>query len=61
MIPICLSVVKIFKRIDRYENATLLITLMCASIPGALLSQDLWLNPLLWLTFSLVLRLEYRK
>lgn len=61
MIPICLSVVKIFKRIDRYENATLLITLMCASIPGALLSQDLWLNPLLWLMFSLVLRLEYRK
>ena len=59
--PICVSVVKIFRKIDRYENATVLIALMCASIPGALFSQDLWLNPLLWLTFSLVLRLKYRK
>ena len=61
MLPICSAIVKIFRRIDRYENATFLITVMCASIPGALFSQDLWLNPLLWLTFSLVLRLEYRK
>lgn len=58
--PLCLSTVRFFKRIEEYENSTLLITLICASVPGALFSGDLWLNPLLWLTYSLILRLEYR-
>ena len=61
IIPILTSAMKIFKRIGNYENSTVLIALICASVPGALFSGDLWLNPLLWLTFSLILRWEYRR
>ena len=60
IVPLLSSVIKIFKRIGDYENSTVLIALICASVPGALFSGDLWLNPLLWLTFSLILRREYR-
>lgn len=61
IVPLLSSVIKIFKRIGDYENSTVLIALICASVPGALFSGDLWLNPLLWLTFSLILRREYRR
>lgn len=61
IVPLLSSVIKIFKRIGDYENSTVLIALICASVPGALFSGDLWLNPLLWLTFSLILRQEYRR
>ena len=61
IVPIFTSAIKIFKRIGNYENSTVLIALICASVPGALFSGDLWLNPLLWLTFSLILRREYRR
>ncbi len=61
IVPILTSAMKIFKRIGNYENSTVLIALICASVPGALFSGDLWLNPLLWLTFSLILRWEYRR
>lgn len=60
IVPLLSSVIKIFKRIGDYENSTVLIALICASVPGALFSGDLWLNPLLWLTFSLIFRREYR-
>ena len=50
----------VIKNLNKYENATLLIALLCISIPGALVSNDLWLNPVLWLSFSILLRMEYR-
>ena len=61
VVPLLSSVIRIFKRIGGYENSTVLIALICASVPGALFSGDLWLNPLLWLTFSLIFRREYRR
>lgn len=61
VVPLLSSAIKVFKRIGEYENSTILISLICASVPGALFSGDLWLNPLLWLTFSLIFRREYRR
>ncbi len=61
IVPILSSVIKMLKKIGEYENSAVLISLICASVPGALFSGDLWLNPLLWLTFSLILRREYRR
>lgn len=60
MAPLLVSIIKIISKIGCYENASLLIALICSSVPGALFSGDLWLNSLLWLTFSLILRREYR-
>lgn len=60
MIPIVLATIRLVKNMYTYENAFLLIALICIAIPGALFSMDLWLNPILWLTFSLLLRIEYR-
>ena len=61
ILPLFLSTIRFVRGIGYYENSTLLIALICASVPGALLSGDLWLNPLLWLTFSLILRQAYRR
>lgn len=38
-----------------------IIAVCCSSIPGALLSNDLWKNVLLWLSFAMLIRHKKRK